>query len=46
MLGAAAYVGAAFEDVLGGLVLVLLEVLHKQTAELLDFALEIGSAVP
>ena len=46
MLGAAAYVGAALEHVLSGLVLVLLEVVHEEAAELLDLALEVGGAVP
>lgn len=46
MLGAAAYVRTSLEDFGGGLVLVLLEVLHEELAELLDLALEVGGAVP
>ena len=46
VLGAAAYVGSALDDFLGGLILVLLEVLHEELAELLDFALEVGGTVP
>jgi hypothetical protein len=46
VLGAAAYVWTTLNDLLGGLVFVLLEVLHEELAELLHFALEIGSAVP
>ena len=46
MLGAAAYVWATLNDVLGSLVLVLLEVLHEELAKLLDLAREVGGAVP
>jgi len=46
VLGAAAYVWTTLDDLLGGLVFVLLEVLHEELAELLDFALEVGGAVP
>lgn len=46
MLGAATHVGASLEDLGRRLVLVLLEVLHKELAELLDLVLEAGSAVP
>lgn len=46
VLRAAAYVRAGLEHLRRGLILVLLEVLHEQLAELLDFALEVGGAVP
>jgi hypothetical protein len=46
VLGAAAYVWTTFNNILGSLVLVLLEVLHEEFAELLDFALEVGGTVP
>jgi hypothetical protein len=46
LLGAAAYVGTSLEDLGCSLVLVLLEVLHEQLAQLLDFALEVCGTVP
>jgi hypothetical protein len=46
VLGAAAYVWTTLDNLLGGLVFVLLEVLHEELAELLDFALEVGGTVP
>ena len=46
MLGAAAYVRACFQHFVVGLILEPLEVLHEELAELLDFALEVGGAVP
>jgi hypothetical protein len=38
--------GSSLDDLSRGLVLVLLEVLHEQGTQLLDFALEVGGAVP
>ena len=46
MLRAAAYMWTALDNLLGSLILVLLEVLHEQGTQLLDLALEIRSAVP
>jgi hypothetical protein len=46
VLGAAAYMRSTLNDILGGLILILLEVLHEQLAQLLDLAPEVRSAIP
>jgi hypothetical protein len=46
VLRAAAYMWTALDNLLGSLILVLLEVLHEETTELLDLVLKAGSAVP
>jgi hypothetical protein len=37
---------STLNDLLGGLILILLEVLHEQLAQLLDLAPEVRSAIP
>jgi hypothetical protein len=46
MLGAATHMRSALKHLGGGLILVLLEVLHEEPAKLLHLALEVGSTVP
>lgn len=46
VLGAATHVRAGLDDFGRRLVLVLLEVLHEELAELLDLLLEVGGAIP
>jgi len=46
VLGAATHMRAGLENILGSLVLVLLEVLHEQLAKLVDLFLEVGCTVP
>ena len=46
MLRAATNVRSCLDDLGGRLILILLEVLHEQGAQLVDLALEVGCAVP
>jgi hypothetical protein len=46
VLGAATHMRASLENLRGGFILVLLEVLHEQLAKLIDLFLEIGRTIP